>query len=747
LADIEQSKGCLLVSRNDLFGARMLPFINALRIGHDYDLPVKIYWPFPPNDVTNIGEYRDVFSHEFIDKHFITHQEFQHLSRRAVTLAQVKLSPALKIADMVRNGSILALHSGETAMTLGGEDAKFVHESYRATLDRISFTPTVARNIAKIKVVTQDQKLLAYHVRHGDVTTSYRAKNRAWIHKFIPCEFFAQHFEKVGQHRNCKALLFGDFKPSLDWLCAQCPDLIPIADVIDLKELGSLQRDFLELYAMSRAELIVGPRSSGFSQLAASLGGVAFRDIMKDMEPADYEVAFSKLYTRLKTDPASFSSFGETAQCLAHLVPFLVANHNSRKAASLIENEIGRGNEIAYLFRLWAEACFHHDDFDAVLAVRERSMQVPMFDASAVASTDALASRSAFLSGDNEEALRLLNLATSHSPFAEHILAAFKHLDDAGLIQDTTFFPIDRDLMNILHPAQSPFQPALFAWEWRHSLMSNFQRPLTHGGAGRRLLAQGKAAIEKPDCSPQMNASFLSFQSLIFMGLGETIDALSMSMEAIDTAPQNPHILRRHVQNLLRTQEYQAALPICQALCEMAPNVAIYKTLLAEIYFGLKQRKKAMSAIQESQIGKLRYPAITLKQANGFLMAKQPEKADELLANVLPEIRWPDQFLDAQTSVKIKLGRQNEMMPILLQLQEEAGAMRNVSHLIARIRRANGDLEGAAKDAAFAVSFGPNLGKYKVLLATIFRELGREEEASEIIAQLPTMMQKRFLKR
>lgn len=313
-----------------------------------------------------------------------SHQEFQQLSKQAIALAQVKSSPASKIADMVHRGSILVLHSNQTAMTLTGEKAQDAYESYRATLDRITFTPAVANNIEKIEHLTQGQKSLDYHVRHGDVTTSYRAEDRPWVNKFIPCEFFIQHFEKNGRHQNAKALLFGDFKPSLDWLCDQCPNLILIADVINLQELGSLQCDFLELYAMSRAETIVGPRSSGFSQLAASLGGVNFRDIMKDMGLSDYDLAFAKLYAHINDDPESFFSFGETTQCLAHLVPYLIKNNESRKAADLLAKEIEPGNQIAYLFALWADACIQIGDLDVVMEIRERSLRVPMFDASAI---------------------------------------------------------------------------------------------------------------------------------------------------------------------------------------------------------------------------------------------------------------------------------------------------------------------------------------------------------------------------
>jgi tetratricopeptide (TPR) repeat protein len=741
-----QNSGCLLVSRNDLFGARMLPFVNALRIGHDYDIPVKIYWPFPREGSTNIGEHEDVFSKEFIETHFITHQEFKDLSQNAVSLAQVRVSPAHEIIDMVRKGSVFVLHGSQTAMTLKGEDPRQVSKSYRATLDRMTFTPIVTQNIDKINAITKGQNMLAYHVRHGDVTTRYRPKNKPWPNKFIPSEFFIQHFEKHGHHDNSKALLFGDFDPSLEWLCGQCPDLIRISDVIDLKELGSLQRDFLELYAMSRAETIVGPRSSGFSQLAASMGGVDFRDIMKDMGTKDYTAAYAKLSQRIRTDPESFSSFGEIAQCLAHLVPYQFKTGQIEEAKTILSLEIERGNQIAYLFPFLANACFQLDDYDAVLAARKLSMGVPMFDALSIADTDALASMASTKLGDTPEAMRLLNLAAFQTPYSSQLKSAFAVLDELGAVNDETFYPIDRALMAVLYPGLSPFQSVVFAWEWRHSMISNFQRPLTHAGAADRLLATLTTTFNKTPRSAELAVSFDSFKSVVLLGHGRIDEALELSVSAVDAAPDNPHVLRRHVQNLIHMRMPEAALPFAQKLCEIAPNVRIYQTLLAVVHLKLKQRKKAMHAIAQSQTGGVTYPAIILQQAYSLLMMKQPEEAELILDRVLPEVRWPDRFLDIQTTAKIKLGRQNEILPMLLAIQKEAGAERTISYLIAKVRQANGDLEGAAKDAEFAMKYGANLGKYKVLLATIYRELGRQEEAETIIEQLPPMMKKRFLK-
>jgi predicted Zn-dependent protease len=301
--------------------------------------------------------------------------------------------------------------------------------------------------------------------------------------------------------------------------------------------------------------------------------------------------------------------------------------------------------------------------------------------------------------------------------------------------------------MQVLQPGLSAFQPIFFAWEWRHSLISNFQRPLTHAGAADRLLTKITKVFEKAPRSAELVASFASFKSLVRMGQGFEEEALILSMGAVDAAPDNLHILRRHIQNLIHARKPHAAQAFCEKLCAIAPDVRIYKALLGTVYLNQKKRKKAMDVIAQSQIGKITFPAITLRQANGFLAIKQPESAEVLLDHVLPEIRWPDQFLDVQTTTKIELGKQNDIMAMLLSLQNDAGAVRNVSHLIAKVRRANNDLVGAAKDAKFAVEYGPKLGQYKALLATIYREMGREADADALIAQLPPMMQKRFLRR
>jgi tetratricopeptide (TPR) repeat protein len=736
--------GCLLVSRNDLFGARMLPFMNALRIGHDYDLPVKIFWPVAGGENTNIGEYTQVFGESFLNKHFIQADEFQELTKQAIGLPQMRLTSVTEIVQMIRSGSVMALNGGNVAMALGGEDEQKVNESYRATLDRISFAPLISENIKKIKLATQGKSFLAYHVRHGDVTNSYRAKNKPWPNKFIPSEFFVQHFEKHSEGNDANALVFGDFSPSLDWICAQCSGLQQIGNVIDFSNLGSLQRDFLELYAMSRAEQIIGPKNSGFSQLAASLGGIELKDIMKSLSSKDYRIAFSKLFKRITNAPETFSSKGEIGQCLAHLGPQMMRIGQTTKLVKVLKDEMQRGNNISFLFPLLARAQFTVKNYAEVLDTRKQSLTEPLFDPISVAELDAFAAQSAFHLGDTTEATRLLAIAVFHTPYAKEVRRAFALLDQANFLNDTDFYPTDRILMKLLQNDPDKFNPAHFAWEWRNSLISNFQRPLTFGGAANLYIKKMDTAIKGKKLDNREQARFNSFKSLVLMGLGLVDDALTLSIQAMDLAAKDPFVLKRHVQNLLLNRDFDLALRYARDLVKDHPDIPMYRMLLADCYFGKRKRVKAIDLYNGVNENDLRFLGGTLRHGGALNALDRSNEALNLLTPILPEVRWTDQYLDILTTTKLNQGTQQELLPFLEKLSDESYTVRKVSHMLARIKLANRDFEGAEKDAKRAIAYAPNIFRFHEHLARIYLAQDRQSDAMDIIQNLPTPMQKRF---
>ena len=62
--------GCFLVSRNDGLGARLLPILSALRLGHEIGVPVKIHWPILQEGTHNTGEYDSLFAEDYIRDRF-----------------------------------------------------------------------------------------------------------------------------------------------------------------------------------------------------------------------------------------------------------------------------------------------------------------------------------------------------------------------------------------------------------------------------------------------------------------------------------------------------------------------------------------------------------------------------------------------------------------------------------------------------------------------------------------------------
>lgn len=157
---------------------------------------------------------------------------------------------------------------------LQGEDPAEVARQYRAAMGLIRFTPRIHEMMGQIDAAFAGRRVTAYHIRHGDVTSSYRARGKAWPNKYVPPEIYLEHMRQSGTGPDQPALLISDTPASIDWLADRQPGILRLPDLIRLDDLDSLQFDFLELYAMSRAALIVAPEMSGFSRVAAAIGAV-----------------------------------------------------------------------------------------------------------------------------------------------------------------------------------------------------------------------------------------------------------------------------------------------------------------------------------------------------------------------------------------------------------------------------------------------------------------------------------------
>lgn len=198
---------------------------------------------------------------------------------------------------------------------------------------------------------------MVYHIRHNDLTRSYKTRATEFSNKYIPNEIYLAHMRENGIGPDRKAVLIGDCDEPLDWLSARQPGTSRINHILDRSQLSSLQYDFLELYTMSQATKIVAPEHSGFSKLAARLGNIPVQDVKGSLSDAALKDALSALEARLRWDRESFTCDGDAAQAIVHLAR--PEKNESLAAQDLLTlREVEYGSTVPFILQRAAEAAY-----------------------------------------------------------------------------------------------------------------------------------------------------------------------------------------------------------------------------------------------------------------------------------------------------------------------------------------------------------------------------------------------------
>ena len=164
--------------------------------------------------------------------------------------------------------------------------------------------------------------------------------------------------------RSCSRMM----APTLAHYTAAFPGLRTINDIVDLDNLTEAQRDFIELYAMSRCAKIIAPDRSAFSSTAAELGHAVKRAVNEDMTDEMSDAAHERLIARLRDRPDSFSGDGEIGQSLAHIGPWLEKRERWEEAARLFGGHVARGLNIAFIYPDAMRYQHRANDVDGALA-------------------------------------------------------------------------------------------------------------------------------------------------------------------------------------------------------------------------------------------------------------------------------------------------------------------------------------------------------------------------------------------
>lgn len=440
--------GSIIAHRNDRMGGRIVALLNAMRLSQDLGLPFWVFWPTEGLTSPEMKVPGDIFHAEFMAAHFAPNDEMRRLYNALIGLGTV--DPAMTrdafLAEAARGRSFLSDRAMEPEV-LPWEDEARVRARLPAVLRSIAFNPTVAATMERIDGLLAGTRPAAYHIRRGDIIRSPKVTNRLWPTKYVPRIFYEVHLEGALAAGDARIVIFSDEPREVASFTAMDPAVLSFDDLLGPTTLSVAQRDFLELYAMSRCGDIFGPAGSAFSSSAALIGNGTVTPVEHAIGAEGRDRALARLSDRVEYEPQLFHGHGDLGQNL----PFILDWHREKGtepvARGIMAKVLERGFDLAYIYPLLARSMFEAGDVDGCLRVRELAAQRPVYLEDVYAEVNCLAALSSLIRGDTRGAVRLLHAAQWFGPLdgmgqrASHLMYSMKLLDER------TYFPFDPALM------------------------------------------------------------------------------------------------------------------------------------------------------------------------------------------------------------------------------------------------------------------------------------------------------------
>jgi len=356
------ARGVFIGQRKDRLGARLLMMLTCIRLAEDFDTTYKVNWFPQGNDAPELDHPQELFTQDWMKARFLDAEGFEKLSKKALPVwtFQNDKSPDRLIAHLKSGRSVL-VEEGFEVLAFPWEDVEAIRPRYREFIHRIGFTRDIRAIMDRADDRLSGQGVSAYHIRRGDILNGLPWKHTTWPAKIETEELYEAHLEKsAGQ----TAIMFSDQPELITRFQKRFPHLLRMSDIADLSGMKRSQRDFLELYTMSRADHVVAPVISAFSMAAARISGQqrkVFRDVLSEDEiTAANEAALNRLHGPLE----GFLNTSEAAhiysKVLFHLNR-LKSEDRTEEALELGAKLLDAGSDNAFMPLLQALNLFYLD--------------------------------------------------------------------------------------------------------------------------------------------------------------------------------------------------------------------------------------------------------------------------------------------------------------------------------------------------------------------------------------------------
>ncbi|WP_170504991.1 hypothetical protein [Ruegeria arenilitoris] len=354
------AKGVFIGQRKDRMGARLLMMLTCIRLAEDFDTTYKVNWFPKGSDAPELNHPQELFAQDWMDAQFLSAKAFEKLSDKALPIwtFQGDKTPDRLIAHL-NSGRSVVVEEGFEVLAFPWEDIEAIRPRYRDFIHQIGFTDEIRAIMDRADEKLSGQGVTAYHIRRGDILNDSPWKHTTWPAKIELEELYEAHLEKAdGQ----TAIMFSDQAELITRFQKRFPQLLQMSDIADVSGMTRAQRDFLELYAMSRADQVIAPVISAFSMAAARISGqqrVVFRDVLSE---AEIEAANEAALIRLHQQSDEFLSASEAAhiyaKALFHLNR-LNAEDRTQESLELAAKILDAGADNAFLPLLQALNLFY----------------------------------------------------------------------------------------------------------------------------------------------------------------------------------------------------------------------------------------------------------------------------------------------------------------------------------------------------------------------------------------------------
>src|SRR6056297_3243924 len=590
-----KGRGWFIGLRKDQLGARLLMMLNSIRLAEDYGTDFRINW-FPRGAMApKLDTPSDLFAQAFIDRHFIDNESFEaldSLTRPLWSFLKDKTPEQLE-AHLAEGGHVL-LDEGFEIVEFPWEDGGDLRGRFRGFISRIGFNPVVQRHIGQIETAMAQGsgRVVAYHIRRGDILNEDPWKHKEWPAKIEPDELYSAYLEK---NAGAGALVFSDQAESIARFTTAHSQVRSITDLVDLEGCKPVQRDFLELFAMSRASEIVAPPISAFSRAAARLSGQERKCFHEVMTLAERDAAYEHLVSRFNAGVENFITPSEAAHVYVKLARRLQETGREAEAWEIGQSILDAGADNAFMPLFHAINGMYLSKWDEALRYIDIALSDPhQWQENYITG---LAVRAHVLGalGRRKSARQSFLQAFWQKPMLPDITVIGSFMIKRGRLRPGATLPFDRDTLlvlpvrylqtnivvqqsRILRRRASDLSSIAIEWPW-FAMDGKTDRLLN---APRELERMRDRLAAHHGGTP--GAGPYSYCALLEARMGRLKEALEMNTKAVEAAPEDAMVRKRQAEILLMTGDHAAALAEAEICRAIAPDHAFWHFLTGLIH-------------------------------------------------------------------------------------------------------------------------------------------------------------------